>query len=178
VEQTRVEVPGIYEILCGASRPGHFIGVATVVCKLLNMAQPDLALFGEKDFQQLLVIRLMVEDLSLPVEVRGLATVREQDGLAMSSRNAYLSLEEREAAPGLYRTLICAGERLRSGMEPGETERLAFGELSAAGFVPDYVSVRRSRDLGRPAANDRDLVVLAAAQLGRTRLIDNLRIRR
>ena len=177
-DQTRIEVPGISDILCGASRPGHFVGVATVVCKLFNMAQPDLALFGEKDFQQLLIIRLMTEDLSLPIEIIGVTTVREPDGLAMSSRNGYLSAEERVKAPQLYRTLTRAGDRLRSGADIDQAERLAMEELAAAGFGPDYVSVRRVLDLGVPTAGDYHLVILAAAQLGRARLIDNLSVSR
>jgi pantoate--beta-alanine ligase len=175
-EQTRVEVPGVSDILCGASRPGHFVGVATVVCKLFNMVQPDVALFGEKDFQQLLVIRLMTRDLSLPVAIRGVATVREPDGLAMSSRNRYLSAAERAVAPGLHRTLRRAADRLRGGTAPEEAARAAREELAAAGLQPDYVSVRRSGDLAEPAPGDKALVVLAAARLGRARLIDNLRV--
>jgi pantoate--beta-alanine ligase len=174
VGQTRVEVPGISDILCGASRPGHFVGVATVVCKLFNMVQPDLAVFGEKDFQQLLVIRLMTEDLSLPITIVGLATVREPDGLAMSSRNGYLTEEERSRAPALFQTLLRCGERLRVGMAIPEVEGLAEEELVATGLVPDYVSVRRVLDLESAGPEDRDLVVLAAARLGRARLIDNL----
>jgi pantoate--beta-alanine ligase len=177
-EQTRVEVPGISDILCGASRPGHFVGVATVVCKLFHMVEPDLALFGEKDFQQLLVIRRMAEDLCLPVEVVGVPTVREPDGLAMSSRNGYLGPAEREAAPALHRALQEAAQALAGGAEPGVVERRAADALGAAGLRPDYVSVRRAQDLGIPAAGDGDLVVLAAAYLGRARLIDNLRVRR
>ena len=174
VLQTRVEVPGISDILCGASRPGHFVGVATVVCKLFNMVQPDLALFGEKDFQQLLIIRLMTEDLSLPIAIQGLATVREPDGLAMSSRNGYLTREERARAPALYQALLRCGGRLRAGFAIPEVERLAVGEIAAAGLVPDYVSIRRPLDLSLAGPEDRDLVVLAAARLGRARLIDNL----
>ncbi len=177
-EQTRVEVPGISDILCGASRPGHFVGVATVVCKLFNMVQPDLAVFGEKDFQQLLVIRLMTLDLSLPVTIQGLATVREADGLAMSSRNGYLTAEERVRAPALYQTLRRGAERLRQGLDIAIVEGLAGEEIAAAGFSPDYVSVRRAADLGLPQAGDRELVVLAAARLGRARLIDNVRLER
>jgi pantoate--beta-alanine ligase len=177
-EQTRVEVPGISDILCGASRPGHFVGVATVVCKLFNMVQPDLAVFGEKDFQQLLIIRIMTGDLSLPVEIRGLATVREPDGLAMSSRNGYLTPDERARAPALYQTLVRCGERLRAGMAVAEVERLGGAEIARAGFGPDYVSVRRTLDLGMAGPDDRDLVALAAARLGRARLIDNLCVRR
>jgi pantoate--beta-alanine ligase len=176
--QTRVEVPGISGVLCGASRPRHFAGVATVVCKLLNMVQPDLAVFGEKDFQQLLVIRRMTEDLNLPVEIWGVPIVREPDGLALSSRNAYLSTEERSRAPALYRALAHAGERLRVGMAVTRVERLAGAELGEAGFRLDYVSVRRAQDLEVARDGDRDLVVLAAVHLGRARLIDNLRVRR
>lgn len=174
--QTRVEVPGLSDILCGASRPGHFVGVATVVCKLLNMVQPDLLLLGEKDFQQLQVIRRMVEDLSMPVEVLGMPTVREADGLAMSSRNGYLTADERAQAPALYRALGDAAQALSSGQSPDEAERVAATAIAAAGLRPDYVSVRRARDLGLPEKRDRELVVLAAAYLGRARLIDNLRL--
>ena len=175
-EQTRVEVPGISDILCGASRPGHFVGVATVVCKLFNMVQPDLAVFGEKDFQQLQVIRLMTLDLSLPVAVHGLATVREADGLAMSSRNGYLTAEERARAPALYQTLLRCAEWLRAGLDSATVERQAGELIAAAGFGPDYFSVRRAADLGLPVPGERELVVLAAARLGRARLIDNLRV--
>lgn len=174
--QTRVEVPGLSDILCGASRPGHFIGVATVVCKLFNMVQPDLALFGEKDFQQLLVIRRMVADLAMPVEVRGVPIVREPDGLAMSSRNGYLSTDERVRAPSLYRALTAAARQLVAGQPATEVEALAAGAIAAAGLRPDYVKICRTTDLGEPTANDRELVILAAAYLGRTRLIDNLRV--
>ena len=175
-EQTLVEVPGLSDILCGASRPGHFVGVATVVCKLFNMVQPDLAVFGEKDFQQLQVIRLMTLDLSLPVAIQGLATVREADGLAMSSRNGYLTAAERARAPVLYRTLQHCAEWLRAGQDHASVERQAGEAIAAAGFEPDYFSVRRAADLGLPAPGERELVVLAAARLGRARLIDNLRV--
>ena len=175
-DQTRVEVPGISNLLCGASRPGHFSGVATVVCKLFNMVQPDLALFGEKDFQQLLVIRRLVEDLDMPIEILGVATVREADGLAMSSRNGYLSVGERLIAPQLYRVLKAAGTALAQGVAAARVEQDGVRALSAAGFRPDYVSVRRASDLAAPSRTDRDLVVLAAAYLGKARLIDNIRV--
>lgn len=175
--QTRVEVPGLSDILCGASRPGHFVGVATVVCKLFNLVQPDVALFGEKDFQQLLIIRRMVEDLAIPVTIIGMPTVREPDGLAMSSRNSYLTPEERARAPLLYRVLNEVAEALRSGQPLAEAERSGVESLKAAGFRPDYLSVRRAKDLAPPGLKDRDLVILAAAYLGRARLIDNLRVR-
>lgn len=173
--QTRVEVPGISDILCGASRPGHFIGVATIVCKLFNMVQADLAVFGEKDFQQLLVIRRMTADLAMPIEILGRATVREADGLAMSSRNGYLSPQQRRVAPLLYRTLqktaaaLAQGERDFPGLEE-EGERA----LREAGFRPDYYAIRDAGSLSPPGPESASLVVLAAACLGTTRLIDNL----
>ena len=174
--QTRVEVPAISDILCGASRPGHFSGVATVVCKLFNMVQPDLAVFGEKDFQQLMVIRRMTADLSMPVEIVGAPTVREPDGLAMSSRNGYLSEGERRQAPQLQRILRSAAEALGRGETVATVESQAADGLAAAGFEPDYFSVRRATDLGLPRSGDRELVILAAARLGRARLIDNLTV--
>ncbi len=176
-EQTRIEVPGISDILCGASRPGHFAGVATVVCKLFNMVQPDLAIFGEKDFQQLIVIRRMVEDLSLPVTIHGHATVRESDGLALSSRNGYLTADERISAPALYRALQQTAASLKSGDR--DYERLqeeAMVQLEAAGFRRDYFQIRRSQDLALPAKDELSLVIVAAAHLGRARLIDNLQM--
>jgi pantoate--beta-alanine ligase len=175
---TRVDVPVLSDQLCGASRPGHFSGMATVVAKLFNMVQPDLALFGEKDFQQLLVIRRMTADLNLPVEIVGVPTVREADGLAMSSRNGYLTPEERAVAPRLYATLRQAAGALRDGVAAAEVEREALRSLAAAGFRPDYVSVRRRDDLAPPVqgAAGGALVVLAAARLGAARLIDNLAV--
>ena len=177
-EQTRIEVPRLSTMLCGASRPGHFVGVATVVCKLFNMVQPDLAVFGEKDFQQLLVIRRMTEDLCLPVTILGVPTVREPDGLALSSRNGYLLPEERARAPALYRALRQAADGLKAGLGPDEVQHQAIQALEKAGLVPDYVSVRRADDLAEPWPADTDLVILGAAQLGKARLIDNLRVTR
>jgi pantoate--beta-alanine ligase len=178
-QQTRVEVPGISDILCGASRPGHFVGVATVVCKLFSMVQPDVALFGEKDFQQLLVIRLMTLDLSLPIEIIGVATDRETDGLARSSRNGYLTAEERAQAPALYRVLQATANALSEGRgDYGVLESEASQMLCQAGFRPDYVSIRRAEDLELPAEGENELVILAAAYLGKARLIDNLRLSR
>ncbi len=173
--RTRVEVPGLADQLCGAFRPGHFAGVATVVTKLFGMAQPDVAVFGTKDFQQLLVIRHLVADLCLPVAIEGVATVREADGLAMSSRNAYLTAEERDAAPTLYRTLQHTAARLQAGERDfAALEAVGVEVLRAAGFRPDYYAVRRAADLVPADASDTDLVVLTAAHLGRARLIDNL----
>ncbi len=173
--QTVVAVPGISETLCGASRPGHFSGVATVVCKLLNMVQPDLALFGSKDFQQLLVIRHMVEDLCLPVEIVGVPTLREADGLARSSRNGYLTDDERSLAPALYRILCKISAAIAEGNKDYMAlESEAMHALEAAGFNPDYCSIRNADNLSEPNGEESRLVILAAAYLGRARLIDNL----
>ncbi|MEO4046147.1 pantoate--beta-alanine ligase [Pseudomonas sp. CAU 1711] len=173
--QTRVSVPGVSEGLCGASRPGHFEGVATVVTKLFNMVQPDIAVFGEKDFQQLAVIRTLVRDLNMPVQIIGEPTVRAEDGLALSSRNGYLSAEQRAQAPALYRTLRQLAEAIRGGERDfAKLQESGKAELSAAGLRPDYLEVRESTAL-RPARDgDQQLVILAAAFLGNTRLIDNL----
>ena len=174
---TRVEVPVVSENFCGASRPGHFVGVATIVCKLFNMVQPQVALFGKKDYQQLLVIRKMVNDLAMPVEIVGVETVREADGLAMSSRNNYLDESERKRAPALYHALASTAERLRSGRRDfGLLEALAVEQLEAAGLKCDYFSIRRAADLGEPQGS-RELVILAAAFLGKARLIDNLEVK-
>lgn len=174
---TFVEVPALSAELCGAFRPGHFRGVATVVSKLFNIVQPDVAVFGEKDYQQLLVIRHMVRDLNLPVTIIGQATVREHDGLAMSSRNGYLKQDERLLATEIYATLNAAAIRLQQGeRDYAAIEQTAATRLRQAGFQPDYVAVRRAADLQPPAAGEKALVVLAAARLGKTRLIDNLLI--
>jgi pantoate--beta-alanine ligase len=176
--QTRIEVPGISDILCGAFRPGHFSGVATVVNMLFNMVQPDVALFGEKDYQQLLVIRRMTRDLHLPVEVIGVPTVRDADGLALSSRNQYLGAEERCLAPLIYRTLQATAVQLRAGNQDfAALEEQAAEALRQAGFRPDYYRILRP-DLGSPAPGEPELVILAAAWLGRARLLDNLRVSR
>ncbi|AZL72252.1 pantoate--beta-alanine ligase [Pseudomonas sichuanensis] len=173
--QTRVSVPQLSEGLCGASRPGHFEGVATVVSKLFNMVQPDLAVFGEKDFQQLAVIRAMVRDLNMPIQILGEPTVRAEDGLALSSRNGYLSAEQRAAAPALYRTLSGMAEAIRRGQRDFAA-LIAEGQaqLEAAGFRKDYLEVRHALTLRPAQVDDRDLVVIAAAYMGNTRLIDNL----
>ena len=176
--QTIVEVPGVSTILCGAFRPGHFRGVATVVNRLFNLIAPDVALFGKKDYQQWLVIRLMVLDLGMPTEVIGVDTVREPDGLALSSRNRYLNEAERQQAPLLYQTLRRVAQRVQERAAPAAAEAEATETLREAGFRPDYVSVRRAEDLAAPTAADRELVVLAAAWLGRTRLIDNFEFSR
>ncbi len=172
---SRVEVPAFDGILDGASRPGHFTGVATVVTKLFNMVQPDVAIFGEKDYQQLLVIRRMTADLCLPVQVVGHPTVREPDGLAMSSRNQYLSKSERAQAPLLRRVLSEMGAALRDGkQDSAKLQADAVRRLTEGGFRPDYVEIRHAGTLAPAMAGDTKLVVVAAAWLGKARLIDNL----
>jgi pantoate--beta-alanine ligase len=174
---TSVEVPGLSDELCGRFRPGHFRGVATIVCKLFNLVQPDVALFGEKDYQQLVIIRRMVADLNFPVRIHAVPTIREPSGLAMSSRNAYLTTEQKERAATLYRCLCHAAEAIRRGGKDFERiERQQIEKLQAAGFRPDYFSVRRESDLILAGHGDLDLVILAAAWLGKARLIDNVRL--
>ena len=176
-EDTRVTVPGLSSILCGQFRPGHFSGVATVVTKLLLNVQPDVALFGEKDYQQVLVIKQMVHDLLMPVQIIGQPIVRESDGLAMSSRNAYLNARERELAPQIYQAMIRAREKLLpQTLSLIAIETAGMAELAAVGFRPEYFSIRRAQDLGLPQPGDTRLQLLVAAWLGPARLIDNLRI--
>ena len=164
-------------ILDGEFRPGHFRGVATVVMKLFQIARPDVALFGKKDYQQLMVIRNMAREFDLPVEIIGGETVRAADGLALSSRNGYLSAAERAQAPHLYRLLTKLAEAVRAGSRDwAGLEQGAVLELQASGWVPDYVALRKKLDLQLPSAHDSGLVVLAAARLGSTRLIDNLEV--
>lgn len=174
---TRVEVPGLNSILCGEHRPSHFNGVTTVVARLFNIVQPDLAVFGEKDYQQLVIIRRMVEDLCMSIAIKGIETVREPDGLAMSSRNNYLDKAERAQAPMLYRVLCDVQQQVEAGEQDFSViETSARERLHAAGFKPDYISIRRQSDLAEPTVGDNSLIVLAAAQLGPTRLIDNVKI--
>ncbi|RMS30145.1 Pantothenate synthetase [Pseudomonas ficuserectae] len=178
-DQTLVSVPHLSQGLCGASRPGHFEGVATVVSKLFNMVQPDLAIFGEKDFQQLAVIRAMVRDLNMPIQIIGEPTVRAEDGLALSSRNGYLNDAQRAAAPALYQAIrqtadaISAGEQDFNALLTSKKQ-----QLEAAGFRIDYLEIRDATSLRPTTAENRDLVILAAAFLGKTRLIDNLHLTR
>jgi pantoate--beta-alanine ligase len=162
----RVQPPPLAGELEGAFRPGFFEGVTTVVLKLFNCVQPAAAVFGKKDYQQLVIVRGMVRQLDLPIAIVAGETLREPDGLAMSSRNTYLSAEERKEAPRLYRVL--------EGVKRGRPAEEAMRELTQAGWQPDYVEVRRRGDLALPQSGDRELIVLAAARLGRTRLIDNL----
>ncbi|GIU44676.1 pantoate--beta-alanine ligase [Shewanella algidipiscicola] len=172
--QTFVEVPKISDELCGASRPGHFRGVATIVCKLFNIVQPDIAVFGNKDFQQLMVIKTMVEDLSLPIEIVGIDTIREPSGLAMSSRNGYLSDEQKQQAATLKQTMDAMAEAISQGQDVEQAVSEAGQQLSQAGFKLDYLSVRNAANLHPIGADDKQLVILAAAYMGSTRLIDNL----
>jgi len=177
---TRVEVPVVSDILCGAARPGHFCGVATVVHRLFHLVTPDVALFGNKDYQQLLVIRLMTADFGLPIEIIGVDTVRDADGLALSSRNGYLTPEERRSAPQLYASLQALAGQIQGAPKSdfSDYEAQAAMQLEIAGFRPDYVSVRRQQDLAIAGPDDRQLVIVAAAWLGRARLIDNLELDR
>ena len=175
-QQTFVEVPGLSYMICGASRPGHFRGVATIVCKLFNMVQPNHAFFGEKDFQQLQVIQAMVTDLSMNLTIHGVPTQRHEDGLAMSSRNGYLSKEQRAIAPVLYQEMQALKDEIVKGRRDftaliANTKR----RLSNVGFNPDYVELRNAETLLQVGHEDKDLVILAAAFCGKTRLIDNLR---
>ncbi|WP_421683672.1 pantoate--beta-alanine ligase [Stutzerimonas urumqiensis] len=176
--QTRISVPGVSEGLCGGSRPGHFDGVATVVTKLFNMVQPDLAVFGQKDFQQLAVIRTLVRDLNLPIDIIGEPTVRAEDGLALSSRNGYLDADQRARAPQLHRSLKVLGEAIEAGRtDHAELIEQALAELHEAGLRPDYLEIRDALTLGPARADSTELVLVAAAFLGTTRLIDNLIVR-
>lgn len=172
---TRVSVEKITTLHCGASRPGHFVGVATVVLKLFNQVQPDVAVFGLKDYQQLTVIRTMVNNLFLPVQIVGVDTGRAEDGLAHSSRNNYLTAEEREIAPTLYQVLLETAEKIRAGATNyADLTRHAKETLHTAGMTPDYFNISRQIDLEPAQPEDRKLVILAAAFLGKARLIDNV----
>ncbi|MBA1272010.1 pantoate--beta-alanine ligase [Stutzerimonas azotifigens] len=177
--QTVVSVPAVSEGLCGASRPGHFDGVSTVVSKLFNMVQPDVAVFGQKDYQQLAVIRTMVRDLNIPVQIIGQPTARAEDGLALSSRNGYLTEQERTTAPAIYRTLQRLGQAIEAGREDHQTlVDQGLSELQAAGLRPDYLEIRDADTLGEPRASSDRLLIVVAAYLGKTRLLDNLVIER
>ena len=174
---TRVVVPLLSDILCGAHRPGHFGGMATVVCKLLNIVGADVAVFGEKDYQQLMIVRRMVDDLHIPTAIVSAPTFREADGLAMSSRNRYLTDEDRRRAPALHAALVAAADGLSGGRRDYDTIG-AEGEhaLAAAGFRPNYFEVRQAQDLRPPEPSCTRFVVLAAAWLGKARLIDNAQV--
>ena len=173
--QTWVDVDGLGDYLCGASREGHFRGVTTVVSRLFNIVQPDVAVFGEKDFQQLAILRRMTEELLFPVKIVGAPTSREEDGLARSSRNGFLSESERKLAPQLYANL----QQIQQAVEAGERDyrslEARFSDaLNEAGFAVDYLTISNARSLAPAAENDTDLVIAVAAKLGQTRLIDNV----
>ena len=174
-QATLVTVPYLTDKFCGSFRPGHFDGVTSVVARLFALVRPDVAVFGQKDYQQQLVIRRMADDLSLPVKIVTAPTIREEDGLAMSSRNSYLGSEDRERAAKLYAVLTAIGQKLQSGKRDFEAlEDAASEQLKGYGFKVDYVAVRRALDLGEPDRDCDEIVVLAAAHLGGARLIDNV----
>jgi len=176
-QMTFVEVPGLGEELEGAERPGHFRGVTTVVARLFNLVAPDVAVFGKKDYQQLMLIRRMVDDLGLTVGIVGVETEREASGLALSSRNGYLTQAERNQAPGLYAAMVRCRDRITGYPDQiAKAEVEATRALESAGLRPDYISVRRQSDLQKPGKNDTELVILAAAWLGKARLIDNIEL--
>ena len=175
--ETRVTVPKLSTILCGRSRPKHFTGVATVINKLLNIVNPDIAIFGEKDYQQLVIIKKMIADLCLPVEIVNVATVREDSGLALSSRNHYMSAAEKALAPELYRTLTTVADHIQRGNDDyRQLEADVTAKLNDQGFRTDYIAIRNAADLEPPKTGD--IVMLAAAWLGAARLIDNVLIKR
>ena len=174
---TTVHVAGVTEGLCGAFRPGHFDGVTTVVCKLLDIVTPDRAYFGEKDYQQLVVIRTMAADLDLPVEIVGVPTVREADGLALSSRNQYLSDEQRAAAPALRQALLAGAEAAERGANGSEVERIVGERLAQEPlFRAQYISAVHPETLVLRKGEGTPMTIAAAAFMGNTRLIDNIRI--
>lgn len=172
---TSVIVPGLSDEFCGEFRPGHFAGVSSVVTRLFGLVQPDVAVFGQKDYQQQLIIRRMTEDLSFPIRIVTGETVREKDGLALSSRNQYLTEEERATAPVIFKVLNSIGESLQSGKRNyDELQEEASKALADAGLTPDYVSIRRAENLAEPDRDCDELVVFVAATLGKARLIDNI----
>tara|TARA_R110002110_G_scaffold22055_6_gene86414 strand:- start:19 stop:693 length:675 start_codon:yes stop_codon:yes gene_type:complete len=174
-EQTRVDVPNLGDYHCGASRPGHFIGVATVVAKLFNMVQADIAIFGEKDFQQLAIIRKMASELCFPIDIIGIPTSREASGLARSSRNGYLTDAEKQSAAQLYKVLLAAREALKDGERDFvKLSEHANAKLVEGGFKPDYFNIANPKTLAPSAPKDEQFVILVAAYLGKTRLIDNI----
>lgn len=177
--QTVVRVPGLSDELCGASRPGFFEGVTTIVAKLFHCVSPDMAVFGQKDFQQSVIVKTMVQGLNFPIDIVTAPIVREADGLAMSSRNQYLSVQERKVAPRFHEVLVEASQGLAGYGEDawkvaGPIEMVAKHQLAVAGFHVDYVSVRARAHLQLPKEGDRELIVLGAVSLGSTRLIDNI----
>ncbi|MEM8662232.1 MAG: pantoate--beta-alanine ligase [Pseudomonadota bacterium] len=175
--QTKVCVPELSNTLCGRSRPGHFDGVTTVVAKLFNIVRPDVAVFGEKDYQQLSIVRKMVHDLCIPITIIGVATARDEDGLALSSRNGYLSADQRDIAPVIHETLNSCREAIACGFDNFlQLESHARMKLLKAGLQPDYFAIRDAKTLKSVTENTEEVAILAAAKLGSTRLIDNVRL--
>ncbi|BAW79840.1 pantoate/beta-alanine ligase [Candidatus Nitrosoglobus terrae] len=175
---TRVEVPSLSNILEGAYRLGHFSGVGTIVMTLFNVVQPHVAVFGEKDYQQLLIIRYMVADLAVSIDIESVATVRDESGLALSSRNCYLSEEERAQAPVLFNTLSIAAEAIEGGRRDfSSLEEEGYRILKNKGFYPDYFCIRNPEDLAKPKGGEEKLIILTAAYLGKARLIDNILVK-
>lgn len=173
-ETTFVEVPHISNLYCGKSRPGHFRGVATVVCKLFNLVQPDVACFGSKDYQQLQIIQTMVDDLSMPVKIVPVEIIREKSGLAMSSRNGYLTPEERQIAPQLYKNLQWLAEQIKTNKEYSALCQQTAERINQAGLTADYISICHAYTLAEATPEDKKVVILASAFCGKARLIDNI----
>ncbi|EED34104.1 pantoate--beta-alanine ligase [Luminiphilus syltensis NOR5-1B] len=174
---TQVKAPGLTNVLCGASRPGHFDGVTTVCCKLFNLVRPDVAIFGEKDLQQVMVIRKMVSDLALPLNIETVATARAEDGLALSSRNGRLTPEERAKAPSIYQALVDCAQAIRGGDRDFQRlQKTTIEHLDNVGFATDYFEIRRRDNLELATPEDTELAIFAAARLGSTRLIDNISV--
>jgi pantoate--beta-alanine ligase len=175
-QQSYVEVPNVSQNYCGESRPGHFRGVTTVVCKLFNLVQPDVACFGLKDYQQVQVIQTMVEDLSMPIEIIAVETVREASGLALSSRNNYLNKEEKNIAPALSKNLKWLAQAIRNNDDFVGLAQKAARNINMAGMKTDYIHICHARTLQPASKDDKELVILAAAHCGKARLIDNLQV--
>lgn len=175
-KQTYVEVPNVSDGYCGESRPGHFRGVSTVVCKLFNLVQPDIACFGLKDYQQVQVIQTMVEDLSMPIKIIPVATTREASGLALSSRNNYLTAEEKLRAPALNKTLHWIAAELEKTDDYIALAQQASQLINESGLKTDYINICHARSLNPATVDDKELVILAAAHCGKARLIDNLQV--
>lgn len=175
-KQSYVEVPNVSDGYCGESRPGHFRGVSTVVCKLFNIVQPDIACFGLKDYQQVQVIQTMVEDLSMPIEIMPVATVREESGLALSSRNNYLTAEEKKIAPALSQNIQWLAQEIQHNSDFIGLAKKAASFIDNAGMKTDYIHICHARTLQPASEDDKELVILAAAHCGKARLIDNLQV--
>jgi pantoate--beta-alanine ligase len=175
-QQSYVEVPNVSQHYCGESRPGHFRGVTTVVCKLFNLVQPDIACFGLKDYQQVQVIQTMVEDLSMPIEIIAVETVREASGLALSSRNNYLNKAEKNIAPALSQNIKWLAQAIRNNDDFVGLAQKAASNINMAGMKTDYIHICHARTLQPASKNDKELVILAAAHCGKARLIDNLKV--